>query len=151
MDFSFEINLKTREIFSQILKSHTLNQLNKIPKGYSNNIFWNIKHIVITQQLLIYGLSQLPLNISEVEVNSYKRGTRPNRDINDKDLVLLKKQLFSTLKQTKEDFKKHLFKDYTEYTVTTKTTLTNVEDAIEFNNFHEGIHLGYVLALKRLI
>ena len=28
---------------------------------------------------------------------------------------------------------------------------TNVEDAIEFNNFHEGIHLGYVLALKRLI
>lgn len=151
MDFSFEINLKTREIFYQILNSHTLNQLNKIPKGYSNNIFWNIKHIVITQQLLVYGLSQLPLNISEGEVNSYKRGTRPNRDINDKDLVLLKKQLFSTLKQTKEDFKKHLFKDYTEYTVTTKTTLTNVEDAIEFNNFHEGIHLGYVLAIKRLI
>jgi hypothetical protein len=32
-----------------------------------------------------------------------------------------------------------------------KSTLTNVEEAIEFNNFHEGIHLGYILAMKNSI
>ncbi|MGB5463369.1 MAG: DinB family protein, partial [Aureibaculum sp.] len=30
-------------------------------------------------------------------------------------------------------------------------TLNNIQDAIEFNNFHEGIHLGYILALKKLV
>ncbi len=29
--------------------------------------------------------------------------------------------------------------------------LESVEDAIAFNNFHEGIHLGYVMALKKAL
>ena len=53
------------------------------------------------------------------------------------------------LNKTKEDYSHKLFKNYNEYTVSTKSTLTNVEEAIDFNNFHEGIHLGYILALKR--
>ena len=151
MDFSFEITLKTREIFDQTLESLSLEQLNNIPKGYSNNIFWNIKHVVVTQQLLVYGLSELPLNITEDEIKGYRKGTKPYGMIDEKELRLLKEQLFSTLKQTKQDYKNGLFKKYTEYTVTTKTTLTKVEDAIVFNNFHEGIHLGYILALRKLI
>ncbi len=29
--------------------------------------------------------------------------------------------------------------------------LKSIEDAIQFNNFHEGIHLGYILALKKAL
>ena len=59
--------------------------------------------------------------------------------------------MFSTIEKTKEDYENRIFQTYHEYTVTTKSTLTNVDEAIAFNNFHEGIHLGYVLALKRCI
>jgi hypothetical protein len=59
--------------------------------------------------------------------------------------------LFSTIEKTKEDYKNKMFKTYNSYTVSTKSTLSNVEEAIDFNNFHEGIHLGYILALRKSI
>ena len=39
-----------------------------------------------------------------------------------------------------------------EYTVsTTGNTLSNVNDALDFIHFHEGIHFGYVLAQLRAL
>jgi beta-xylosidase len=89
--------------------------------------------------------------VTTEEVEDYKKGTKPTKVVAAPDINLLKEQLFFTLEKTKKDYSEGVFKNYTEYTVTTKSTLTNVKEAIEFNNFHEGIHLGYVLALKRLI
>ena len=151
MNFSFDTTLKTRIIFSQILEGFTLEQLNKIPEGFNNNIYWNVKHVVVTQQLLVYGLSNLPMLVTPEEIESYRKGTKPTKQAVKRDIDILKEQLFTTLEKTKKDFSGGVFKTYTEYTVTTKSTLTNVNEAIELNNFHEGIHLGYVLALKRLI
>lgn len=151
MDYCFDITLKTRNFFKNILDGYTLNHLNAIPDGFNNNIFWNIKHVVITQQLLVYKLSGLPMMVSEKEIVGFQKGSKPLHDADDKDLNLLKEQLFSTLEQARKDYKNGKFEQYNEYTVTTKSTLTNVEEALEFNNFHEGIHLGYVLALLRVI
>jgi len=151
MDYCFDITLKTRTFFKTILENYNLEQLNKIPEGFNNNIFWNIKHVIITQQLLVYHLSELPMQITDEEVKNYQKGSKPERSINENDLKLLKKQLYSTLERTKVDFNNNLFKKFNKYTVTTKSTLTCIEEALEFNNFHEGIHLGYVLAIIRTI
>ena len=40
---------------------------------------------------------------------------------------------------------------YNQYKFSTKSTLSNAEEAIDFNNFHEGIYLGYILAPRKLI
>lgn len=151
MDFSFDTTLKTRIIFKNFLKDLTLEQLNTIPEGFNNNIFWNIKHVVVTQQLLVYGLSNLPMQVSDVEIIKYRKGTAPLGDVSEEDVRILETQLFESLEQTMIDYKAEVFKTYNEYTVTTKATLTSVEEAIDFNNFHEGIHLGYVLALRKLV
>lgn len=151
MDFSLDITLKTRKIFYHFLRTLSLEELNKVPEGYNNNIFWNIKHCVVVQQMLVYGLSNLPLHISAEEVAGYKKGTKPEGGVNQADVDLCKKQLFDLLKQTETDLAKDIFKSYNEYTVTTKTTLSSVKDAIEFNNFHEGIHLGYTMALMKCV
>lgn len=149
MTYTFDITKKTRTIFFHLLESHSLEQLNKKPEGFNNTIFWNIKHVVVTQQLLTYGLSGLPMLLSKAEIEAFKKGSKTEVAATNEEVNLLKKQLFSTLKQTEEDYKKGLFKTYTEYTVSTKSTLTTIDEALEFNNFHEGIHLGYVLALKK--
>jgi hypothetical protein len=149
MDFTFDIALKTRAIFFNMLENYTLDQLNKKPEGFNNTIFWNIKHIVVTQQLLTYGLSNLPLLVTESETEDYRKGTKSKMDASKEDIELLKKQLFSTIEQTQKDYRNGVFKTFNSYTVSTKSTLTTIKEALQFNNFHEGIHLGYIIALKK--
>ena len=149
MSYTFDITLKTRTIFNNFLESYSLELLNSKPKGFNNTIFWNIKHVVVTQQLLIYNLSGLPMLLSETEIEAFKKGSKYEKGATKEDIEILKKQLFSTLEQTQVDYKKGLFKTFNEYTVSTKSVLSNIKDALEFNNFHEGIHLGYILAMKK--
>ncbi len=149
MDWAFDITLKNRKILVSFLNNFSLKELNKIPQGFSNNIFWNIAHVVVTQQLLTYNLSGLPMLIDDELVNSYRKGSKVENEVTEYEVDQLKDLLFSTLERTKEDYRNGLFKNYKEYTVTTKSTLTNIEQAVEFNNFHEGIHLGYILAMKK--
>lgn len=148
MDWSFDITEKNRAIFSNFLSVFTLEQLNTVPKGFKNSIYWNIAHVVVTQQLLVYHLSKLPMLVSNQFVETFRKGTQTEFDATKENVDQLNELLFSTLKQTKLDHNNSLFKSYQPYTVSTKSTLKTVEEAIEFNNFHEGIHLGYILAMK---
>src|SRR5690606_14947790 len=123
--------------------------LNKVPDGFKNNLIWNIAHTVVTQQLLVYNLSGLPMNVSDDMVAKYKKGTKTEHVASQEEVDDIKSLLFSTVEQMATDYNNQRFKTYTAYTVSTNSTLRNVEDAIAFNNFHEGIHLGYILALKK--
>jgi hypothetical protein len=151
MNWTFDICLKNRNILEGFLNQFSLDELNKIPDGFSNNLIWNIAHVIVTQQLLVYGNSQLPMLVSDEMVAKYRKGTKAEHDVNQEEVNEIKTLLFSTLEKTQDDYFNGHFKNYIEYTVSTKSTLTNVEQALEFNNFHEGIHLGYILALKKSI
>ncbi|WP_418512529.1 DinB family protein [Corallibacter sp.] len=152
MDFTFDVFSKTRAFFKKIIEEQSLEDLNKIPKGFNNNIIWNIGHIIVTEQVLIYKLSGLKPTISESLVSAYMKGTKPEKDVTQKDVNEIASLLFSTLQQTEIDYKKGAFKNFKPYTVsTTGNTLNNVEQALQFALFHEGLHFGYVLALLRTI
>lgn len=151
MNWAFDISIKNRKILKSFLENLSLQELNKIPDGYNNNIVWNIAHTIVTQQILVYRLSGVPTIISKEMVEAYKKGTKPVKLLTQAEVDEIKGLLFSTIEKTKEDFLNNRFTEFETYTVTTKSTLTNVEEAIDFNNFHEGIHLGYILALKRAL
>jgi len=151
MDFTFDVTLKNRALFKSFLENLSLEQLNTVPKDFNNNIFWNIAHTVVTQQLLVYKLSGIPMLLEDSFVDMYKKGTKTEKDATQSEVDFVKGLLFSTIEKTKEDYNNSVFKTYNDYTVSTKSTLTNVEDAITFNNFHEGIHLGYILAQKKAL
>lgn len=152
MDFTFDVFAKTRGIFKAYLEELTLEQLNKIPNGFNNNIVWNIGHIIVTEQILVYKLSGLQLNVSDDLVKKYVKGSFPDGKATQTNIDELKALAISTIKKTKEDYQKKVFKTFTEYTLsTTGNTLTNVEQAIEFALFHEGLHQGYILALLRAL
>ena len=151
MNCSFDIALKNRAILLKFLTDFSLDQLNEVPKGYRNSIYWNIAHVVVTQQLLVYKLSSIPMLVETGLVDAYRKGTKTERDVTQQEVNHLKTLLFSTIEQTQRDYDSGIFKTYNQYTVSTNSTLTCVEEAIEFNNFHEGIHLGYILAMKNSI
>ncbi|MDG1384648.1 MAG: DinB family protein [Flavobacteriaceae bacterium] len=148
MDWNYNVTLQNRKLLSKFLEKFSLNQLNKIPEGYRNSVFWNIAHTIVTQQLLVYGLSNTPFLITSELVNTYKKGTKTTHEATKEELVLIKSLLFSTIEQTKIDYENGVFENYTSYTTSLDVTLTTIEEAMSFNAFHEGIHLGYILAMK---
>lgn len=152
MHFTFEVLPNTRKSFNSILEKTSLEDLNKIPEGFNNNIIWNIGHIVVTEQILTYKLSGLPIRISSNLIEKYRKGTKPEGNISKEGVNEIKKLLFSTIEKTQKDYEANLFRDFNEYTVsTTGNTLRNINEALEFILFHEGMHLGYVLAQLKAI
>lgn len=149
MDWAFDITLKNRAILKSYLETLPLSELNTIPQGFNNNIIWNIAHTIATQQLLVYGLSGESTMMPGSMIDRFRKGTKPEGDLSQEDINHIKDLLFSTIEKTKEDYNNGVFQNFKTYTVKTKSTLTNVTEAITFNNFHEGIHLGYILALKK--
>lgn len=151
MDWNDTVTQQNRVLLSKFLDKFSLEQLNTVPKGFKNSIFWNIAHTVVTQQLLTYGLSGQPLLIQDQLVAHYKKGTVTVHKANKKELEELKSLLLSTLEQTKIDYDNGCFKNFRPYTTSLKVTLSTIEEAIRFNVFHEGIHLGYILAMKNCL
>lgn len=151
MEKQFDIIAKNRVILHKFLTETPREQLLKIPEGFNNNIWWNIAHVVVTEQLLAYGMSGLPLNIEDTFVAKFRKGTTPDGTATDAEIKKIEELMFSLPKQTKIDYESGLFKEFNEYTTSLNVTLTNIEDAIEFNTFHEGLHFGSILALRRAL
>ncbi|WP_125718064.1 DinB family protein [Flavobacterium ustbae] len=151
MSSVFDVQKTIREILLKILDSHSLEQLNKIPNGFSNNIIWNIGHCISSQQVLVYKLSGLPTMVSEDFIAKYKKGTKPEGDVSQAEVDEIRELLLSTFEKTVNDYESGLFVDYHEYTTSMGFTLKNVQGALEFNNYHEGTHTGIVMCIKRFL
>lgn len=151
METSFNINQTSRMVLLNFLENHSLEQLNAIPEGFSNNLIWNIGHSIVVQQMLVYKLSDLSMMISDEMVDKYKRGTKPEHSVSQKEVDEMKGLLFSTLEKTKKDFREKLFQTYNEFTSMSGFTMKSATDAIEFNNYHEALHLGIMMQIRKFI
>ena len=151
MSSVFDVQKTIREILLKILDSHSLEQLNKVPEGFNNNIIWNIGHCISSQQVLVYKLSGLPTMVSEEIIAKYRKGTKPEGDVSQAEVDEIRTLLSTTLEKTQNDFESGLFVDYHEYTTSMGFTLRNVQDALDFNNYHEGLHSGIAMSLRKLV
>ena len=152
MNQLFDVSTTSRNMVSKFLSGYSLDQLNVIPEGLNNNLIWNIGHIIVSQQLLVYKLSGLPMLVSDELVEKYKKGTKPEHPATQAEVEELKALLFSTIQQTKLDYDAKLFQNYHEYTTSTGShVLKNTEDAMAFSNFHEGLHLGIMTIIRKFL
>ena len=147
----FEITRTSRKVLSEFLENYTLEQLNTIPTGFNNNLIWNIGHIVVVQQMLVYNLSGLPMMVSQEMVAKYKRGTKPEDTVSQAEVDEIQSLLFETINQTKADFNSKIFKTYTEFTTMSGYTMRNVEDALAFNYYHEAMHIGMMMSIRKFV
>ena len=151
MESTFDLARTSRNTLEKFLNKYSLEQLNKIPEGFNNNLIWNIGHIVVVQQMLIYRLSGLPMLVTPEMVNSYKRDTKPEGDVSQEEVDAIKALLHLPIDKAQEDLKNGLFQNYTEFTTLTGYTIRNAKDAIMFNNFHEAIHTGVMMGIRKFV
>lgn len=151
MENLLSIQLHNRKIFHYYLKQYSLEQLNKIPEGFNNNILWNIAHTMVTHQLLFYKNTGNQLQIPTEWVALFAKGSRPERDMTAQEVKAIDAALFSTYEQFEKDLANGLFKSFSPYTTSTNMVLDSIATTQSFVLFHDGIHLGSVLALAKLV
>lgn len=147
----FKATIAIRHTYLKMLEEFSLEQLNYIPEGFNNNIFWNIAHCAATMQLLVYSLSDSQWRISKEIVKGYKIGTKPEKLYTQEDVDAVKAILVTSALECQKDFEEGYFGEYKGFDTRIGMKLTTVEDAIQFNLFHEGIHMGYVMAMRRFL
>ncbi|MDR6968998.1 hypothetical protein J2X31_003024 [Flavobacterium arsenatis] len=151
MQYAFETTLTSRKQLAGFLKNYTLEQLNMVPEGFSNNLIWNIGHTIVVQQLLVYKLSGLPTMLSEEMILKYQRGSRPEGFVDQKEVDELHELLFKTIDQTIIDFKNDIFKNYHLFTNSLGFTIKSAQEAVAFNYYHEAIHMGIMMSIRKFI
>lgn len=152
MKHVLSLTRSSRNAMLQLVNAYSIEQLNHIPPGFNNNLAWNLGHIIVTQQGLVYGLSGLPTLVSKEMIDRYKKGTRPEGFIGEDEIREMKRLLLATLDQTERDYEGGKFGNFTHYQLSTVShSLHNVDDALLFNSFHEGLHLGMMFLLRKFI
>lgn len=151
MDKLFETAVFTRSSMLKILENKSYKELVKIPENFNNSIFWNIAHLMVTQQLLCYRMSGCELLIDEAMVGKYGKGSMATEDVKESDIQYVKDHLLLAIKASQKDYEKGLLKNFKPYMTSTGIELKSIEDAIVFNSFHDGIHVGVVLSLLKIV
>jgi len=84
-------------------------------------------------------------------MQAFRKGSSPRDWDRAWDYAEVRDLLVSLPDQTEADLRAGRFEQYRAYTTSAGVTVTSVHDAIRFNLYHEGLHLGSVLALRRLV
>ena len=122
-----------------------------IPEGRDDNILWNVGHLLCSLSRLAYVFSGYPLPIPEEYLKLFGKGTNaldwktnPNPDE-----VL--ERFLELPDRIEADYAAGKFVDYKPLTLGGGHTVESVEEAVAFHCFHEGLHIGMVISLKRML
>lgn len=152
MSFELEALKATRINIKKAISNLTVKELNTIPSGFSNSIIWNVGHVIVTQQLLHYKMSGLNPLVDEELINRYKKGTVPTDNYTPEDEIKrIKSLLENTLEWLKQDIDAGNFKTFDTYETSYGITLNSFDQALYFITVHEGLHLGYIMAMRKSI
>ena len=140
-----------RQLFLKVTSDLSPEQMLEIPPERSNNILWNVGHVMVTQQLLHYALSGNPMLVPDATVAVLRKGTSPADWDTPPEFAEIRRLLVELPEKLETDHAAGLFQEYRPYSTSAGVDLNSIEDSLEFNNFHEGLHLGVILSIRKSI
>jgi len=151
MNQVFEFIINSRKAFIQLIDGLTIEQLNKIPDGFNNNIIWNFGHIVVSTQTLCYVRTGILADASSVKFNEfYKKDTRPTYSVTVEEVSELKALALDSIEKIKEDYANGVFAHATPFATSTYgVEMKSIEEILITTVGHDNVHYGYAWALKK--
>ncbi len=154
VEFQLGLLEATRRRALAIAGSLTPEQLQTVPRGFHNNILWNLGHLVVSQQVLCYVKSGLAPRAPSYLLPLFGKGTSPAQWAATSvaiDPVEVQTWLMDTVSLLRTDLEQHAFKTYEPYETSSGMRLTNIGEALSYVLWHEAQHLGIILALRKLV
>jgi uncharacterized damage-inducible protein DinB len=151
MKKEIELIRYVRKNILNVIEGLNLEQLNKVPDKFNNNIGWNLAHLVITQQIMAYKLGGLPLNEGIEWYAEFAPGTKPDRELSQSEIDAIKQALITSIDTFEQDCQSGKFSEYTAWDLHGVMDVTGVEDATKITCVHEGRHYGVITTLAKLV
>ena len=151
MSAAVEMLKQTRRLIYYVTRSLSPAQAAYIPPGFDNNIVWNVGHIIVIQQLYCYMLTGNERLVSEDFYAMYDAGTSPVDWNSEPDLQTLLPLLRDHGQQLEADIASGKVAHFEPFASSSGVTINTLEEALIFNSFHEGLHLGTIMAIKNLL
>lgn len=151
MKTTLEITKQIRTNFIHLVEGLSLEQLNKMPDKFNNNLIWNFGHIIITQQNLTYKLANITSIAPASLIEKYSKGTKPNQPVSQQEFDTLLQLAFSLLDHFEKDYDAKKFVQWKDYKTSSGVVLNNVENAMLYNMTHENLHYGFAMAMKKFV
>lgn len=141
----------TRAFVRQITDSLSDEELNMTPAGFNNNIVWNMAHLIAAEQGVCYVRSGAEPYMPAEFIKAYTRGSKPETVVSGEGLAELMRALTDTPRRLQQDYDAGAFVNYKPWTTPYGIELKTIDEALQFLLFHEGIHTGYIMAMKRAL
>jgi len=153
MNEVFDFIINSRKAFIKLIDDLTIEELNKIPDGYNNNIIWNFGHIVVSTQTLCYVRTGVLQDAASVKFNEYyKKDTKPTYTITEEEVAELKVIALESIEKIKEDYANGKFSNIAPFTTATYgVQMNSIEEILITTIGHDNVHHGYAWALKKLV
>lgn len=142
---------QVRNTTTRVINSLSDEQFFKIPAGFDNHIAWNLGHIVVAQQSMIYRASGLPTITTSQHARMFKPGTSPAEWTEQPDVADIKALFIESSRKLGEDMAANKFETFFPFETTTRFKINNLGEALSFNSFHEGLHLGTILSILNFL
>ncbi len=119
-----------------------------VPKGFKNNIRWNLGHIYLDQYLWLQAMTKEKADVPEQFNSWFGFGTSPSDfDTETPSLEELKLLLKKQPAQIKEVYGDRIEEEFPAIDMGMET----IEQVLVRTVFHEGMHLQAILDLKKCI
>lgn len=128
-------------------------QLIAVPDGFDNNIAWNIGHIIVASQNIVYKRSGSPVTVSDDWVAMYKPGTSPADWSVNPDTDELLTALMDYQQKLEDDYAAGMFSGTVEEFVSASSGISfnDLDGALVFDVYHHSQHYGMIMALNNFV
>ncbi|MGB7998504.1 MAG: DinB family protein [Anaerobacillus sp.] len=125
------------------------NEAEIIPKGFNNNIRWNLGHVYTEQYMWIETLINEEVAIPPEFNEWFGWGTSPEDFTSETpSLEQMRTLLSGQLSEIKEKYGERLEK---EFPPTELWEMSTIEQVLLWTNFHEGMHLQKITDIKNVM
>lgn len=148
--FLFSKSIRSKII--PLYQSLTIEQLNKIPDGFRNNLAWHLGHIAVTTEILCYIKTGVQPGKEIPYMDQYKNGSVPGKFIEQAEIDYFLNRLLPSLKAIEADYQKGVFNAVQPYaTMTFGVEMKDIETYFACCSQHDVLHYGNMQAMKKLV
>ncbi|MFN8414864.1 MAG: DinB family protein [Cytophagaceae bacterium] len=151
MKFIIENIMSTRKRIIDRVSLIEVDELIKMPEPWTNNVLWQLGHIVTAQQVLCYKNANVPILIPDYFIPAFKKGSSPKDWTETPSTQVVLHYLETTADALWEDYQSGKFNNYSSYLTSAGVMLTSIDEALMFNYSHENLHFGNIMIMDKYL